>query len=63
MFDDRSDNTPVFQNIGGNIVITTETARPFKVKGNDLAPIFVEFTNIDSVFVNRMTEIHNSLSA
>ena len=56
-------NTPVFQNIGGNIVTTTEIARPFKVKGNDLAPIFVEFTNIDSVFVNRMMEIHNSLSA
>ena len=54
-------NTPVFQNVAGNIVTTTETARPFKVKANDLSPIFVEFANIDDIFLNQLAEIHNSL--
>ena len=54
-------NTPVFQNVAGNIVTTTETARPFKVKANDLSPVFVEFANIDDIFLNQLAEIHNSL--
>ena len=56
-------NVPVYQNIAGNIVTTTETARPFKVKSNDLSPVFVEFCNIDDSFLDHLAEIHNSLVA
>lgn len=54
-------NAPVYQNIAGNIVTTTETARPFKVKSNDLSPVFVEFCDIDDPFLDHLAEIHNSL--
>lgn len=54
-------NVPVYQSIAGNIVTTTETARPFKIKSNDLAPVFVEFHNIDDPFLDDLTEKHNSL--
>ena len=53
---------PVYQSIAGNIVTTTETAHPFKVKANDLSPVFVEFCNIDDSFLNHLAEIHNSLA-
>lgn len=56
-------NVPVYQSIAGNIVTTTETARPFKVKSNDLSPVFVEFCNIDDPFMDHLAEIHNSLGA
>lgn len=56
-------NVPVYQNIAGNFVTTTETARPFKVKSNDLSPVFVEFCNVDDLFLGRLAEIHNSLVA
>lgn len=54
---------PVCQSIAGNTVTTTETARPFKVMANDLYPVFVELANIDSNYLNRLEEIHNSLIA
>lgn len=56
-------NVPVYQSIAGNIVTTTETARPFKVKSNDLFPVFVEFCNVDGPFMDHLAEIHNSLDA
>lgn len=56
-------NAPVYQNVAGNIVTTTETAHPFKVKANDLSPVFVELCNIDVPFTDHLTEIHNSLVA
>ena len=54
-------NAPVYQSVAGNIVTTTETARPFKIKSNDLSPVFVEFSNIDDSFLDHLAEIHNSL--
>lgn len=54
-------NVPVYQSIAGNIVTTTETARPFKVNSNDLSPVFVEFCTTDDAFLDRLAEIHNSL--
>lgn len=54
-------NVPVYQNIAGNIVTTMETARPFKVRANDLAPVFVEFCNVDGPLVDHMAEIYSSL--
>ena len=56
-------NVPVYQSIAGNLVTTTETARPFKVKSNDLSPVFVEFCNEDDSFLDHLQEIHNSLVA
>lgn len=54
-------SVPSFQNIAGNIVTTTETARPFKVESNGLYPVFVEFCNADDVFLNNLSELHNRL--
>lgn len=56
-------NAPVYQNVAGNIVTTTEAARPFKVMANDLFPVFVEFANVDGICLNRLEEIHNDLIA
>lgn len=54
-------SVPSFQNIAGNIVTTTETARPFKVESNGLYPVFVEFCNADDIFLNNLSELHNRL--
>lgn len=54
-------DVPVYQSIAGNIVTTTEIARPFKVKANDLSPVFVEFRNVDGQFLDSLNEKYNSL--
>ena len=54
-------DVPVYQSIAGNIVTTTEIARPFKVKANDLSPVFVEFRNVDDQFLDSLNEKYNSL--
>ena len=54
-------DVPVYQSIAGNIVTTTEIARPFKVKANDLSPVFVEFRNVDDQFLDSLNEKYNYL--
>lgn len=54
-------DVPVYQSIAGNIVTTTEIARPFKVKANDLSPVFVEFRNVDDQFLDSLNEKYNSM--
>lgn len=52
---------PVFQSVAGNSITTNEIARPFKVEANNLAPVFVEFTNTNTKESDRLAEIHREL--
>lgn len=52
---------PIFQSIAGNQITTNEIARPFKVGANDLAPVFIEFSNTNVKENNRLAEIHGKL--
>ena len=54
---------PVFQSVAGNAITTNEIARPFKVEANNLAPVFIEFTSINTKVNNRLAEIHGKLFA
>lgn len=49
--------SPVFRNLAGNCETSFETAHPFKVEADTLAPAFVEFTNATS----NMDEISNDI--
>lgn len=40
--------SPVFRSVAGNYETTFETAHPFKVEADTLAPAFVEFSNVTS---------------
>lgn len=55
-------DVPVYQQIAGNLLTTTETARPFKVRANELSPVFVEFCNADDSFLDYLRETYNSLA-
>ena len=54
---------PVYQNVAGNIVTTSEMARPFKVQADDLSSVFVEFANVDASYLDQLSELHNTLIA
>ncbi len=49
--------SPVFRSVAGNYESSFETAHPFKVEADTLAPAFVEFSNITS----NMDEVSNSI--
>lgn len=57
----NSFTVPVYQNVAGNIVTTSEMARPFKVQADDLSSVFVEFANVDASFLGQLSELHNTL--
>jgi len=52
---------PVFQSVGGNPVTTSEIARPFMIGANGLNPVFVEFANLDTKVLDRLSKIHEKL--
>lgn len=54
--------SPVYQSIAGTPVLTNETARPFKVKANELIPVFIEFANSNEKIMSRQTEIFNNIA-
>lgn len=56
-------DVPVYQRIAGNLLTTSEIARPFKIRANELSPVFVEFCNVDDSFMNHLDEIYTSLAA
>ena len=49
--------SPVFRSVAGNYETTFETAHPFKVEADTLAPAFVEFSNTAS----NMTEVSDGI--
>lgn len=59
----NSFDVPVYQSVAGNLVTTTEIARPIKIKSNDLSPVFVEFRNVDDLFLDQLAEKYNALTA
>ena len=48
--------SPVFRSVAGNYETTFETAHPFKVEADTLAPAFVEFSNA-AIDVNDVTNV------
>ncbi len=55
-------NVPVYQQIAGNLLTTSETARPFKIRANELSPVFVEFCDVNDSFTDHLDEIYSSLA-